>query len=75
MNTGKTLLDIGTEIPSRNNEFMRSIMAGDIADSGLDSTGDPFFEYSESADKKMTEAKFEELLRSHGIGIEEYRAW
>ena len=37
-------LDIGVSIPHRDTAFMDSIMQSYIADSGLESTGDVYFQ-------------------------------
>lgn len=68
-------LDIGVSIPVRNSDFMDLIMTSGIADSGVESTGDVFFEYGlENADK-MTNAEFDDFLEECGIGAEQFKQW
>ncbi|WP_300451949.1 hypothetical protein [uncultured Helicobacter sp.] len=71
----KTQIDIGVSIPVRDSSFMDSIMASDIADSGMESTGDVFFEDNQKCDKKMTDAEFDAFLEECGIGAERFKQW
>lgn len=68
-------LDIGVSIPVRNSDFMDSIMASGIADSGMESTGDVFFEDNPQEGEKMTDAEFDAFLEECGIGAEQFKQW
>ena len=68
-------LDIGVSIPVRNSDFMDSIMASGIADSGMESTGDVFFDDNLQEGEKMTDAEFDAFLEECGIGAEQFRQW
>ncbi len=68
-------LDIGVSIPYRNSDFMDDIMASGIADSGIESTGDVFFEDNLQESEKMTDAEFDAFLEECGIGAERFKQW
>lgn len=68
-------LDIGVSIPVRNSDFMDSIMASGIADSGMESTGDVFFEDNLQEGEKMTDAELDAFLEECGIEAEEFKRW
>ena len=69
------VLDIGVSIPVRNSDFMDSIMASGIADSGMETTGDVFFEDKTQGSTKMTDAEFDAFLEEYGIDAEQFKQW
>ena len=69
------VLDIGVSIPVRDSDFMDSIMASGMADSGMETTGDVFFEDKLQRNKKMTDAEFDTFLEECGINAEQFKRW
>ncbi|WP_104722221.1 hypothetical protein [Helicobacter mesocricetorum] len=75
-NETNTKLDIGVSIPKMDSRFMDSIMSSGIADSGIESTGDVFFEDNlKKSNDAMTEKEFELFLDEVGIGAKNFREW
>lgn len=63
-------LDIGVRIPHRDTAFMDSIRQSYIADSGLESTGDVYFQDNVPLvcnKHKMSDDEFYALLQEFGI--------
>lgn len=63
-------LDIGVSIPHRDTAFMDSIMQSYIADSGLESTGDVYFQDNvplEHSECKISDDEFYAFLGEFGI--------
>lgn len=69
------VLDIGVSIPIRNSDFMNSIMTSGISDSGMETTGDVFFEDKLQGSKKMTDVEFDAFLEECGINAEQFKRW
>lgn len=71
-------LDIGVRIPHRDTAFMDSIMQSHIADSGLESTGDVYFQDNaplEHSECKISDDEFYAFLGEFGIKREELDEW
>lgn len=71
----KNVLDIGVSILFRNSEFMDLIMNSGIADSGVESKGDVFFNYELKNTDEMTDDEFYTFLDECGIGAEQFKQW
>lgn len=54
--------------------FMDSIMSSSIADSGLESNGDVFFEDSMQGER-MSDEEFDSFLLGCGIDPKDFREW
>lgn len=70
-------LDIGVSIPYRDTAFMDSIMQSHIADSGLESTGDVYFQDNaplEHNECKISDDEFYALLQEFGIERDEFES-
>lgn len=75
MNNQRKEIDIGVSIPIRNSDFMNSIMTSDISDSGMENTGDMFFEDKLQGNKKITDAEFDAFLEECGINAKQFKRW
>lgn len=69
-------IDIGVSFEDNkmDTSFMDSIMQSGIADSGLESNGDVFYEYKMQG-KKASDDEFKSFLESCGISEKEFREW
>lgn len=69
------VIDIGVEFDEpMDTSFMDDIMKSGIADSGLESNGDVFFEDTLQGER-MSDEEFDAFLRRHGISLKEFREW
>lgn len=72
---GIRVIDIGVEFDEpMDTSFMDDIMKSGIADSGLESNGDVFFEDSLQGER-MSDEEFDAFLERHGINAKEFREW
>ncbi len=61
------------QIPDMDTSFMDEIMQGGIADSGIVSNGDVFYQYEES--KQLSEADSKKELEKYGIDLNKLKQW
>lgn len=66
------VIDI-VEIEAMDTSFMKDIMDGGIADSGIEANGDVFFSY-ENQDMSSDETSEERLTR-FGFDVEKIKSW
>lgn len=68
-------LDIGVKFDEPiDTSYMDDIMKSGIADSGLESNGDVFFEGTLQGER-MSDKEFDEFLKRHGMSLKEFREW
>ncbi|OEV44267.1 hypothetical protein AJY72_00185 [Campylobacter jejuni] len=68
-------LRIGVSIEKQDNTFLFEIMQSGIADSGLESTGDVYFESERKKALMMTDEEFDQFLDECDIGAKNFREW
>lgn len=71
MQEKKRQIDI-VEIPAMDTSFMEDIMSGGVADSGIESNGDVFFDYEH---QDMSSETSEERLTRFGFDVEKIKNW
>lgn len=68
-------LDIGVKFDEPiDTSYMDDIMKSGIADSGLESNGDVFFENTLQGER-MSDEEFDKFLKRHGMSLKEFREW
>lgn len=61
------------QIPNMDTSFMDKIIQGGVADSGIVSNGDVFYQYEEI--EQLSKADSKEELEKYGIDINKLQQW